>query len=144
MQRKQTQKCLNHKGCVAISLCPYQPAPRLPLLMPQLCPKAPSKPFISGSCLSPVSPFICAHRRVWICCSRYRLISTNLQSSAAPFKGTVGTLKSRVSLSGASQEGKNGGVCSVLCSLRGARAGLLGSEGFAFNINQRSWSSSGD
>lgn len=32
----------------------------------------------------------------------------------------------------------------MLCFLRGARAGLLGSEGFAFNINQWSWSSSGD
>lgn len=42
----------------------------------------------------------------------------------------MGTLKSRVSLSGETEEGKNGRVCSVLCLSKGARVGLLGTEGF--------------
>jgi len=59
----------------------------------------------------------------------------------------MGTLKSKVSLSGAAGKGKNGRLFSVLCFSRDARAGLLQSKVLAINrpdINQSSWSSSDD
>ena len=109
-----------------------------------------SMPLDAGSCLSLVSQLTYAHSKVRICCSLYMLISTNLyicsdqqQLSRVP----RGYLRAESPFQVQQGREKNGRVFSVPCCSRGARAGLLRSEGFAINrpnINQRSWTLSGD